>query len=600
MERKSSVKDVHQYIKQDYPELYKTLCSKLGECNPFAKFSIGAGNYVWSDNRCKWSRMIDASELKQSIIHESLNQTKADVATKIGSKTAEALFTTPDNSYIYYNDDNGEVKILIAGWGFKKPVRIVSGPDTTTVPQKNPISISFSYDGDRLKNYEFGLRLAKQVKRLITDGSGLYVFDNLRVGENYVVTDINSSKDFQLNITEGQSLYDFDVTKYTPLDISAISDEQPVNGETVEILYHGKRYDTTTDGSGHATIQLPLYEGESVTASMRDKKESARISESGGNIEFVFKTEKPVEPEKKFVNIQVSVMKDSEMLPSQPVTISYCGVTFEGITDSNGTFSKQLEEIPNETCTVNTPGFESQSKLLNCNELNKFIFEKTTAKTPTKDVFNPFILVKRENGDVVDNYPIAVEYDENITDFVSNAEGIVALSNFEDGKTMKVIDKNNLDNVADYTLDKEQKEYVFIIPEEEKEETKDIKVMFRDLKGNPVVCSNVIFRQEGKPELKTQLNADGDTFFKEGIFDVNSPMTAHIIGWSNSDQYPPIPFTLEEDEYEYLLQEKESETKATWWKILLEILACLIAIAALWLLWPFFEGFCQGMFESIY
>jgi hypothetical protein len=124
--------------------------------------------------------------------------------------------------------------------------------------------------------------------------------------------------------------------------------------------------------------------------------------------------------------------------------------------------------------------------------------------------------------------------------------------------------------------------------------------MFRDLKGNPVVCSNVIFRQEGKPELKTQLNADGDTFFKEGIFDVNSPMTAHIIGWSNSDQYPPIPFTLEEDEYEYLLQEKESETKATWWKILLEILACLIAIAALWLLWPFFEGFCQGMFESIY
>ena len=67
MERKSSVKDVHQYIKQDYPELYKTLCTELGESNPFAKFSIGAGNYVWTDNRCKWSRMIDASELKQSM-----------------------------------------------------------------------------------------------------------------------------------------------------------------------------------------------------------------------------------------------------------------------------------------------------------------------------------------------------------------------------------------------------------------------------------------------------------------------------------------------------------------------------------------------------
>lgn len=600
MERKSSVKDVHQYIKQDYPELYKTLCSKLRESNPFAKFSIGAGNYVWSDNRCKWSRMIDASELKQSIIHESLNQTKADVATKIGSKTAEALFTTPDNSYIYYNDDNGEVKILIAGWGFKKPVRIVSGPDTTTLSQKNPISISFSYDGDRLKNYEFGLRLAKQVKRLSTDGSGLYVFDNLKVGENYVVTDINSGQDFQLNIIEGQSLYDFDVTRYSTLNVSAVSDDQPIIGESVEILYNGKRYDTTTDGNGHATIQLPLYDGESVIASLRDKNESTRISETGGSIDFVFKTENPEELAKKFVDIQISVMKDGEMLPSQPVTISYGGVTIEGITDSNGIFSKQIEEIPNELCTVDTHGFESQSKLLNCNDLNKFVFEKTTDKTPTKDVFNPFILVKRENGDVVDNYPIAVEYDENITDHVSNAEGIVALSDFEDGKTMKVTDKNNSDNVTHYTLDKEQKEYVFIIPEEEKEETKDIKVMFRDLKGNSIVCSNVIFRQEGKPELKAQLNADGDTFFKEGIFDVNSPMTVHIIGWSNSEQYPPIPFTLEENEYEYLLQEKEPKTKSTWWKIILEILACLIAIASLWLLWPFFEGFCQGMFESIY
>ena len=59
-------------------------------------------------------------------------------------------------------------------------------------------------------------------------------------------------------------------------------------------------------------------------------------------------------------------------------------------------------------------------------------------------------------------------------------------------------------------------------------------------------------------------------------------------------------FTLEEEEYEYLLQEKEPQTKSTWWKIIIEILACLIAIASLWLLWPFFEGFCQGMFESIY
>ena len=594
MERKTSVKDVHKLLKQDYPELYKSLCSMLGENNPFAKFSIGAGNYVWSDNRYEWNRMSNASELMQSVINDSLNQIKADFASKTDSKTAEVLFTTPDNSYIYYNDDNGEVKILVTGWGFKKPVRVDVGPEMNKVADKNPISISFSYDGERLKNYEFGLRLPKQVKRLSTDSSGLYVFDNLKVGENFIVTDISSSKDFPLQIIEGQSLYDFDVTRYTSLDVSAVSDDQPIIGETVGIVYHGKKYEIATDENGHATIQLPLYDGESVTASMRDKDESTHISEDGGKIEFVFKTEKPVEPDKKIVEIQVSVIKDSEMLPSQPVTINYGGSTFNGITDSNGIYRKQMEEIPDETCTVNTPGYDAQSKQLDNSILNKFVFEKKT----TVNVFNPYILVKRRNGDVVDNYPVSVEYEGNVTDYVSNLEGIVALSDMEDGKMMKVADGNNLNNIVDYTLDKKQKEYVFVISEEEK--AKDIKVMFRDLKGNPIVCNNVKFRQDGKPELTIQLDDNGNTFFKEGTFDLNVPISAHINGWSNAEQYPPIPFTLEKDEYEYLLQEKEPTTKSAWWKILLEILIALVAIASLWLLWPFFEVFCREMFNLIY
>lgn len=600
MERKSSVKDVYKYIKQDYPELYKTLCSRLGKSNPFSKFSIGAGDYVWSDNRCRWRRMTDAGGLKQSVILDTLNQTKSDVAAKIGSKTADALFTVPDNSYIYYNDDNGEVRVLVTGWGFKKPVRVVSGPDTAMVTPKNPVSISFSYDGDRLKDYEFGLRLAKQVKRLSTDDSGLYVFDDIKVGENYVVTDFNSGKDFRLSVMEGRSSYDFDVTGYSTIDVSAVSDDRPVNGETVEIMYHGKRYDAKTGADGHVTVRLPLYDGEPVTALMRDKNESTRMSAAGGKIAFVFKTEKPEETGTKYVDVQVSVMKDREMLQSQPVTVSYGGVTLEGITGSNGIFREQMEEKPNEVCTVTSPGFESQSKLLDCNGLNTFFFEKTRAGLPAHDVFNPFILVKRENGDVVDNYPLAVDYDGDIAGHVSNAGGIVALSDFEDGKTMKVMDRNNLNNAADYILDKAQREYVFIIPEEERVEAQDIKVMFRDLRGNPVVCGNVIFRQEGRPELKARLNADGDMFLKKGMFDVGSPMTVHIVGWSGSGQYSPIPFILEDDEYEYLMQEKEPKIKYAWWKILLEILVCLIVMASLWLLWPFFEEFCQEMFESVY
>ena len=68
MERKSSVKEVYKTIKQDLPELYKTLCNKLGEDNPFAKASLGAGYYVWTDNRYQWHPLSEASSLKQEDI----------------------------------------------------------------------------------------------------------------------------------------------------------------------------------------------------------------------------------------------------------------------------------------------------------------------------------------------------------------------------------------------------------------------------------------------------------------------------------------------------------------------------------------------------
>ena len=592
MERKSSVKDVHQYIKQDYPELYKTLCSKLGESNPFAKFSIGAGNYVWSDNRCQWDRMIDASELKQSIIHDSLNQTKADVATKIGSKTAEALFTTPDNSYIYYNDDNGDVKILIAGWGFKKPVRIISGPDTSTVPLKNPVSISFSYDGERLKNYEFGLRLAKQVKRLSTDDGGLYVFDNLKIGENYIVTDINNNKDFQLNIIAGQSLYDFDVTRFTTLDVSARCDDQPIIGETVGITCHGKKYDITTDGNGHATIQLPLYDGEEVKAFMRDKEETIHISANDNHIDFIF------EKEKNVVDIQVCVKKDGQAVAERLVAIDYGDFHFEGNTDPNGIYKCQMEEKPNVECKVSTPEYESQSKLLHVEDLNTFDFDKTT--THETDSFTPYILVKRENGEIVADYPISVEYDGSKNDYISDGNGIIKLPELEVGKTIIVTDGNDAENRTEYLLKKEEEEYVFIIPDEIEDESKDIKVMFRDMKGTPIVCNNVTFHQEGKPELSFQLDENGDAYIKEGTFDINKTIHASINGWTNKEQYSPIPFELEKDEYEYLLQEKEPQYKSTWWKIILEILAILISICLFIILWPIFEEFCSSFYNSFY
>ena len=124
--------------------------------------------------------------------------------------------------------------------------------------------------------------------------------------------------------------------------------------------------------------------------------------------------------------------------------------------------------------------------------------------------------------------------------------------------------------------------------------------MFRNLEGNPIECKSVIFRQEGAPDLEVQLDDDGNTCIDEGTFMFNSPISVQINGWTNEEQYSPIPVTFEENEYEYLLQEREPRYLSSWKKLLPEIFIVLVVAALLWLLWPYFEYFCQRVFEKIY
>ena len=261
MERKSSVNEVHKVVQKDLSELFKTLSKKLGQDNPFAKINIGNGYYLWSDTRCQWNQMVAASDFERSVVQDALIQTKKDIASLIGSNTAEQLFTIPDDSYIYYNDDEGEVKILVTGWGFKKPVRVKGGPDEGDLKRNTPVNISFSYDGEKQPMYEFGVQIPTQVKKFKTDKTGQYHFNNLTQNE-LLLKDFVTGKDFRLVVEEGREDYDFDVTIYTTLHVKATVDANPVIGEKVSIQYCGKNYEASTDANGSAVIQLPLHDNE--------------------------------------------------------------------------------------------------------------------------------------------------------------------------------------------------------------------------------------------------------------------------------------------------------------------------------------------------
>lgn len=595
MERKSSVKDVHKLINQAVPELYKTLCEQLGEDNPFAKFSFGAGYYSWSDSRCQWKKMIDASDFEQSLVRESLLKLRESVSSKIGQKATDILFTIPDDSYIYFNDDNGNLKLLITGWGFKKPSRGGAGGHKTAIARFNPVSLSFSYDGVKQCDYEFGIQTAKQIKRLRTDSNGTFSFQNLKVGEHYVLMDIPSGRLLNLDIVEGQAHYDFDITRFISCIINATLDDQPLVDEPVNILCNSRKYEARTDKSGKALIELPLYEGMPVSAIMRDQEKCELVHGGDLSYEFRFESDKP---EDTRTWIKVIVRREGQSVPSRLVSIHYGNQKLEGETDSDGIYEVEVVYSDNYPCTVTVQDYNSQSRTLQASFINEFCFDKKElTQVPPENVW-PRVRVEHENGEIVANYPISIMLGGVSTNYTTNIDGIVSLGEQAVGTKFQITDGTN--HAEEYIVESDTEEYIYVVPEKEIEEAPSIKIMFRDISGNPINCKNVRFQQQGINDVVVQLDEQGDTYFEQGVFGLNETVTASINGWDNNE-YDPIPFVLEPDEYEYLLQEAPATTSTSWWKKILEILAVLTTmILLLYPLWPFFEGFCLGMFDAIY
>ena len=114
--KKTLIKEIYSVNEDDMSSLYVKLDKMFGEENPFAKVNIGQGYYSWSDNRRQWKQMASASEIRKEDITEALAKVHERVASKIGAQSAKVLFTIPDESYIYYNDDDGDIRILLTGW----------------------------------------------------------------------------------------------------------------------------------------------------------------------------------------------------------------------------------------------------------------------------------------------------------------------------------------------------------------------------------------------------------------------------------------------------------------------------------------------------
>ena len=590
MEKKTPIKDIYKKLNRDLPAVHSQLCKLLGENQPFARFSIGQGFYQWKDTRMDWKPMTNASPSEQETVMDTLLQVRKEVSAKVGEKMAELLFSTPNDSYIYYAVENGNTRILLTGWGFCTPERPVIKPAPTQIGKKNPVDIAFLRRGQRLPDHPFSIQLLRQTKEFKTDASGIFHFDHIPVNEKYTLTDVATGQSFLLHVEMGRNLYEFQLADHLQLNVHVTMDGMPLAGEKVTVDYHGEVHSISTDENGSMELTLPFQEEARLTCRVRDMQQEQLTDREEAYFEFTFETPTPPPaPEvglPKSAEVKVSVKTDGQPLPNQSVSVTCDGHEFKGTTGLDGCFSLPVTWSENSACTVSVNDCPEQTKRLKENAVNVFEFDRP-------HTFSPHVVVTRADGTPVPGYAIKVNHQGKTTDHVTDTLGEVKLEDLVPGELITVTDKEHPEHVESYSLDKSQNEYTFVLPEKEKTE---VKVMFRDADNRPIECEEVIFQQEGTSPASFTLN-HGDLVIHREDFPQKSPVKVNIRGWEKHPDCPPFQFTLQDDENEYLLQEKEkTEGNSLLW----EILTALGVITLLLAIWPFLESFCYHMYQNIY
>lgn len=583
MEKKVPINDIYPLIGKTIKDTYNDIDRLLGDKNPFASIGIGVGFLVWKDTRRNWQQMIAASDIEQEAIRATKYELKKELAPILGEENIEKLFTTPDDSYIYYDYDGADIKILITGWGYEKPVRHNVKPDIEGIEMPNPVSISFSQHGQRLANHAFGIQLPKQVKRLYTSLDGVYLFTNLKVGAQCTLIDFKSGRRFLLKVIQSQSHYDFDVTTYCQLTVKVRCDDMPRAGEVVDVVYDEQAYQLVTDDGGMASLKLSYHANKSISATLRGQTKIEPINDNGNEITFLLEDSRAL-----YADVEVVVLSDNQPVANKNVSIIYGGNSFDGVTNEYGRLSLHTIFIPNEYCSVSVDGYEMQQRTLSDSTNNIFTFNKDAAMAY-------HLLIRKQNGEICSSYSVYLEYDETNRLYKSDNNGAILLPHIADGQEFVVTDSNNCENISIYRFNKRESEYIFFI--DEKPEIKDIKLTILDYYQRPIKCREISLDQkETGTVLSTELDSEGSAYFSEETFAKYQDIAVNIIGGDR--EFRPITFATEEEEYEYILQEEKP--KLLWKTVLLQLFVLLALVIILGIFWFLFEMLGYGLFDFIY
>lgn len=502
----------------------------------------------------------------------------------------EFAVITSQKNVPHVTDDNGQ-------FSFGEKVNPGKGIDIMDIPTKKIFHLVVD---ETRQEYDFDVTESVKINVRVEENGKPTINEEIRIayaGYNYLLTNVNGKaskavtfymsevcvvkvreeeKSAFLNI-DGYNEFFFEFTSqnenpeekcFAPIICIKETSQKIFSDYPILVAYEGltTEYISNEDGK----VQLPeMISGKEImiTDGHDGNNVQAYILDAGQR-EYIFLISAHEELQEKISFSPIICIEDmdSDVVANYAISVEYDGRTTEYI--SNGDGRVRLPSIePGKEMTV-ADGHNEQAYILD-EDQKEYMFQISVHNEEPKEglSFDPIICIEGIDGYIGSKYPVSVEYDGQVSEYVSNEEGKVLLPTMISGKEMTVTDGFDEMNKQVYVLDAEQIEYVFHIPYEPTQIGNDIKVTAKDIQGRPVKCARILFKQ-GDKQLLCTLDPDGVTYFGRDSFEYKKMMSAQMTALDR--KFPRIDFALEENECEYELQEVKG--KQPWWYRLVEVL----------------------------
>lgn len=348
---------------------------------------------------------------------------------------------------------------------------------------------------------------------------------------------------------------------------------------------------TDADGFYHLGQQKAGTKVELLDA---DSRKSISFTIEKGTTDYLFDVT-------RMANVRVKVDCDGMPVTGARISIGYHGASETYTTDSSGEVNISVPCFNNEMIDVTAAGlegFEPAENRAACQfpdtviELQLQKHEETVAvPLPPVCEFRPVsVRCVNQHGEPRQGYPIAVEIDQDTSNYLTDNDGAIRLPDQKTGTYIKVMDGYDSSNSSIWAVGDSDNVIELIVPEVAPVVPENILQMI-GIDGKPLAYRNVILSQ-GHNILTLGLDAEGRTGFKSDTFECGKELTAQVI--DNNEGHDAIPFTLEEDEHEYVIIEAVS-TKSPWWHSLLNILLLIALIFAIALLGAYFVNYLPAL-----